>query len=63
MDEKPWYTSKTIWTQVVGLAAMIATACGVHVLEDQASQALAVTMLMALATTVFRLTSKPTTLK
>jgi uncharacterized membrane protein YgaE (UPF0421/DUF939 family) len=63
MDEKPWWTSKTLWTQIVGTVAAVATAAGVHVLDDPATQAMAVTMAIALLTAVFRLTSKPTALK
>jgi hypothetical protein len=63
MDEKPFWQSRTLWTQVVGLIAMIATASGVHVLDDPQMQAMAVAMLMALATAFFRVTSKPTVLK
>jgi hypothetical protein len=62
-DSKSWFLSKTLWTQVIGTAAAVATAAGVHVLDDPATQAMAVTMAIALVTAVFRLTSKPTALK
>lgn len=62
MDEKPWYQSKIIWTQIVGTVATAATAGGVVVVSPEV-QGLAVTGLMALSTVLLRVFSKPTAIK
>jgi len=63
VGEKAWYTSKTIWAQIVGVVAAVATAAGVHVLENPETQAMVVGVAVALATIVLRIVSKPTAIK
>ena len=63
LDSKPWYQSKTIWTQIIGVVATVLTAGGVQVLNAPGVQDLIVTGVTALATIVFRVTSQPTTIK
>lgn len=48
------FTSKIFWTQVVTLAALIASAAGVHVLDDAGTQAQVIGMLDAIATALIR---------
>ena len=59
MDPKTWWQSRTIWTQVVGAAAMVATLFGVTVL-DADTQAGIVTGIWAIVSIWLRLnTDKP----
>ena len=56
----PWWQSKVIWTQIVGISAGIASAAGVHVLDDPTLQLTIVGALTAIATVVFRVMSTKT---
>jgi hypothetical protein len=59
-DQKAWWSSKTIWASVVGGAALLAGAFGVHVLDDPAAQAEIVGVAMAIVGVVLRFkTSAP----
>ena len=63
VETKPWYASKTIWAQVISVVASVATAAGVHVLENPETQSMVVGVVVAIATIVFRVVSKPTAIK
>lgn len=49
------FASKIFWTQIITLAAMIASAAGVHVLDAPGAQEQAIGILDALATMALRL--------
>lgn len=51
---KPWYTSKTIWTNVIAFAASISTAFGVDLGLDAETQLAIVGGCVAVANVVLR---------
>ena len=52
--KKPWYASRMIWANVVGLAAASATAAGLDVGLDGETQASIVTGILAFVNVVLR---------
>lgn len=62
-EEKPWYESKIVWAQVVGVIAGGASLFGFDVLQDPALQASIVGAVVAAATIVARIWFTKTTIK
>jgi len=58
MNGKKWYASKTLWTNLVGLAAVALSAMGYSVLDDPATQAQVVAGVLAVVNFALRLVTK-----
>lgn len=62
MDSKPWYVSKTLWTNVVAGAVAVGTAFGLDLGLDAEGQTAIVGGIMAIANIILRfMTRAPVT--
>lgn len=58
MDSKVWYSSKTMWTNLLVLIAAVSTAFGIDLGLDLATQAILVAGIMSVVNIVLRLVTK-----
>ena len=58
MDSKMWYASKTLWVNMIALAATVSAALGVDLGLDAATQSSIAMGVMAIVNIVLRLMTK-----
>lgn len=60
VDVKPWWASKTIWTQVVGFLAVLGAAFGFDIDEETKTQIIAgIAGVVGLVTVILKGSAKP----